>query len=609
MADTSPGRGILFVISLCLTVLVIGVFFPLLGNGFVNLDDPLYVTANVHVQGSFTWENVRWAFTSFDAGNWHPLTWFSHMLDWQLFGTRARGHHLTSLLLHAASTVLLFLALRRLTGATWRSATVAALFALHPLHVETVAWVSDRKDILGGFFWMLALLMYARYVEESKVQSPKSKVWYGVALGMFVFALMSKPSVMTLPLVLLLLDWWPLRRFEAGPESGWFSRARKLVVEKLPFFAAAIFAGAISVTGQKSFGALPGAAEFPVPGRVANALLSSVRYLGQVLWPVDLAAYYPYPRSFPLPAVAAAALLGLAVTIAVVRLARSRPELTVGWFWYGITLLPAIGLIQIGGHARADRYTYIPLIGVFVMLVWSVHALVARWRYRTVGLTGIATVALLPCIFLSRQQTAYWRDSVTLFRHTLAVTRENALMHNNLGSALAERGELVEAIEQWRAALSLLPDYAEAHNNLGAALGKTGRFDDAIVQLREAIRLKPDYAEAHGNFGDALILQGRMDEAITRYETALRLRPDNADHQISLARALGSAGRLDDGISHYRLAVQLAADRAEAHCGLGILLAGKECGSQCCRTPVPIHVGQCSGAVGQWSERSDALEE
>ena len=578
-----------------LSVLVLWTFLPSLRNGFVNFDDPLYVCGNLHVQKGLNWDSIKWAFTTYAGGFWHPLTWLSLMLDCQLFGLHAGGHHLSGLVLHVANTLLLFVVFRRMTGTTWRSGFVAALFALHPLHVETVAWISDRKDVLSALFWMLTLWAYGRYAE---VQSLKSKVqsqgtgagshnaassplyhaprtthhasrYYGLSLLFFACGLMSKATVLTLPLVLLLLDWWPLGRLQ---RSGRNPRLSTLCLEKVPFLAAGFVAGLVSIYGQKELGALPTATQFPVGERIANAILSYTRYLAQTFWPTGLAAYYPYPRTFAVAPVVGAALVTVAISAVVWRAARRRPYLAVGWLWYLVTLLPAIGLVQVGGHARADRYTYLPLIGLFMLLAWGAQDLTRRWRHQAIWLAGAGAAVMILCAGLSRQQLGYWKDSETLFQRALAVSPDNIMALNNLGAALAEQGQPDEAIRRFREALRLMPDFPGAHINLGAALAKQGHLDEAILHLREAVRLAPDDAWAHRNLADGLTWKGSLDEAIAEYRTAIRLNPNDAATHCNLGNALAGKGLFDDAIIQYQQALKLNSDFTDAHIRLGMAL-------------------------------------
>jgi protein O-mannosyl-transferase len=578
-----PGPEVQKVIAICLGlfVLVVWAFWPSLSNGFVNLDDPLYVYENVHVQKGLAWESFRWAFTNLDAGFWHPLTWLTIALDCQLFGLRPAGHHFTSVLLHAASTVLLFLTFRLMTRATYRSGFVAVLFALHPLHVESVAWAAERKDVLSTFFFMLTLWTYVRYAERPVVSSQGSVIsghvsrftfhvapYYLLSLSFFVCGLMSKTMVVTLPLVLLLLDWWPLRRFQA-------SALRRLVLEKLPFLAAGALAGVVSIYSVKQLAALPDVAQFPVADRAANAIQSCARYLAQTLWPVDLAVYYPYPATFPLWPVLGVALVLLTATGILFCAAHQRPYLAVGWLWYAVTLLPVIGLVQVGGHSRADRYTYVPLIGLFLLLAWGAHDLTKRWRHHVICLCVAGIMVASLCFGLVRKQLSCWKDSESLLGHAIAVTKDNAMAQNNLGAELTRQGRLDEAIGCLQEAVRIAPGYAEAHNNLGTALAMQGRLDEAIACFQESLRLKPNHAQAHNDLGAALGRQGRLDEALGQLQEAVRLAPDLADARCNLGDALAAKGRLDEAIAQYQQAIQLNPNYSDTHNHLGLALSSK----------------------------------
>jgi Flp pilus assembly protein TadD len=630
-------------VSILLFVLVAWVFLPSIHNGFVSLDDPLYLHAKAPVQTGLSRENIRWAFANVDAGFWHPLTWLSVMLDCELFGLRPGGHHLTSLLLHAANAVLLFLVFQRMTRATWRSAVVAALFALHPLHVEPVAWVADRKDVLCALFWLLAMLMYVRYAEKSKVQSPKPKAeggaakpdaprptphaavpshssifhsqsawYYFLSLLFFACGLMSKTMIVTLPFVLLLLDWWPLRRFRpatAPAPPAIAARPSTLVLEKLPFLAAGFVCSLATIHGQQEMGALPAASDLPIPARVANALISCTHYLAQTFWPAGLAADYPYSRTFPAWHVAGALLLGLVLSAWGVGAARRRPYLAFGWAWYAVTLLPVIGLIQVGGHARADRYTYLPLIGIFTLLVWGVSDLTKRWRRQALLLSAATLVVISLCIALTRQQIGYWKSSETLLRHLLLVAPDSSLAHNNLGEVLLRKGQLDQAIGHFREAIRLAPKDPVAQCNLGIALDGQGRLDEAISHLRQAVRLAPDDPHPHYNLAVALLGAGQLDEAIDhlqktlslapggaeasrtpdippgrpelpaqpigRPRTSPQLSPELAEAHCKLGAALGMKRRPDEAIAHLEQALRLSPDYADAHWNLGVELGKK----------------------------------
>jgi Flp pilus assembly protein TadD len=615
---------------LVLTVMV--VFLPALQNDFINYDDPEYVTDNPHVQNGLTWEGIRWAFVTTAASNWHPLTWLSHMADRQFFGPKSWGHHLSSVILHALNTGLLFLVLRAMTGALWRSLLVACLFGLHPLHVQSVAWVAERKDVLSTLFWMLTLWAYGSYVTKSTLRNgplqaqpsaPRRELprifWYSLALGFFALGLMSKPMVVTLPFVLLLLDYWPLGRFELSPAMGSSPpsfRQRKsalwnLTLEKIPFFVLAAAASTVTFLVQKDSGALRRLSGLSsLVARVDNALISYCRYLGKFFYPLKLAAFYPYSGAWPAIQVAFATGLLLAVSAAVVWLGRRRPYLLVGWLWYLGTLVPAIGLVQVGAQSIADRYTYVPLIGVLLMLVWGTYDVAGQWHYRRNALAIAGIVALLICTAITRWQIGFWKDSETLFRRALAVTPDNALARLNLGVALGEKGR-PEALAELNAALRLVPDdpdlqftvgnamvavgypreaiiplqeslavdprRAECHLILGKALEKTGLLDEAIFHYRQAVGLKPELIDAYNDLGLALCNKAQFGEAIDQFKQALKLDPKSPKIHNFLGFALGQAGRTDEAISEFRYAIKIKPDFAEAYSRLGVvfLIAGK----------------------------------
>lgn len=589
----------LTIIAAALFALTFCAFFTSIGYNFISLDDPLYVTANPHVYTGLRWENIRWAFTTLAGGLWHPLTWLSHMLDCQLFGLRAYGHHLMSLLIHATSSVILFLTLHRMTSAIWRSCTVAALFALHPLHVETVVWVSDRKDVLCAFFWIMALSSYVTYTRPAGLETSKRRIKkYCLTLCLFAGAMMSKSTAVTLPLLLLILDWWPLKRIPTSPPDERVRALRRLVLEKAPFILIGFGPGLIGISGQEKLGALPTFIDFPASVRIANAILSYGHYLLQTVWPTGLAIYYPYPRTFSTLAVSAIGLLGLGISILVLRKSRTHPYLLVGWIWYVITLLPAIGLVQVGGHARADRYTYIPLIGFFVMLAWAGQAITERFRQRKLFRVAAGAAAILLCLGLTRKQAAFWKDNETLFRHALAVTHGNELAHNNLGAELARQGLTEEAIHHFQQAVTLSPNYGDAHNNLATALmslkrpteailhfeagiqwksvdarthaglalalAMNDRFSEATNQFMLATQLQPDLAEAHRDWGIVLLKLDRSEEAALRLKTATDLSPEDAVTRCYYGVALASIGQPNEGIKHLREALRLRPDFIEA---------------------------------------------
>jgi len=553
-----------------LVLVTLTLYWPATNHDFINYDDDEYVTSNNHVQIGLTVESIRWAFLHPVSANWHPVTMLSHMLDCQVFGLKPWGHHLTSLMLHVFNTVLVFLLLRRMTGALWRSALVAALFAWHPLHVESVAWVAERKDVLSAFFGLLTLLFYARYA-QSESQNSRFKIQnYLLSLFFFALGLMSKAMLVTWPFILLLLDYWPLRRVEPSTFNSQLSTALRLVREKIPFFVLAAAASAVTFVAQN--GAILSAENMPMGARIGNALISYCRYLGNIFWPTDLAIFYPHPKYWPLEQVLLAALFLGGISVLLLLMRRRWPFLLMGWLWYVGTLVPVIGLVQVGGQAMADRYTYLPSLGLFILIVWGAYELTQRWPYHFITLSLAGSVAIILCLCVTRQQLEYWQDSETLFGHALAVTEDNYVAHNNLGLALEKKGQTDEAVRQYQEALRLTPGFAEAHNNLGIALQKQGQIDEARSQFQEALRLEPDNAEIHNNLGASLSETGQIDEAIIQLQEALRLAPDNADAHNNLGKALAMQGQTDEAIGHFREALRLTPDFAEAHNNLGIAL-------------------------------------
>jgi tetratricopeptide (TPR) repeat protein len=547
-----------FWICLALLLTSFAVYAPVRHFDFVNFDDPEFVRDNPHVRNGLTPEGLTWAFTSGESANWFPVTRLSHLLDAQLFGMRAGPHHISSVLFHGLAALLLFAFLRRATGVRWPSAFVAFLFAVHPLHVESVAWVAERKDLLCTLFWFLALLAYVRYTERPGAGR------YLLVLLPFALGLMAKPMIVTLPFVLLLLDVWPLRR----PPGIW---------EKIPFFALSAAGAIVTYVVQQHSGAVGVLAAFPFGQRVENAVVSYVVYIAKMLWPTRLAAFYPYPSDIPLwqAGLAAAALAG--ISILVLRSFRAYPYLAVGWLWYLGTLAPVIGLVQVGAQARADRYMYVPMVGLSIMLAWGVADLVRRRPRARPAAAVLAAAACLCCAVLAAAQVQHWRNSESLFEHALAVTGGNYVAHNNLGTALEEiPGRLPEAIAHYQSALRINPNSAEAHNNLGNAWAQLpGRLPEAIAQYEAALRIRPTYAAAHLNLGTVLMrTPGRLPDAIAEYHAAVRLGPNNAEAHNDLGRALAQLpGRLPEAIAEYRAALGADPNYAEAHNNLGNALA------------------------------------
>jgi protein O-mannosyl-transferase len=553
------------VLSLLLFLLVLGAFLPALMNGFVNFDDPLYVVKNVHVNQGLTWAGLGWAFHNTDGGIWLPLTWFSHMLDCQLYGLKAWGHHLTSVLIHAVNAVLVLLWLRRMTGATWRSFVVATLFGLHPLRVESVAWVAERKDVLSGLFWFLTLLAYTRFVEEAKVQGPRSKVFYALTLFSFACGLMAKPMLVTLPFVLLLLDWWPLNRLPDKKISG-------LILEKLPFFVLSAMAGAVTFAIQKHDQALVSLTRLSPLGRIENTIVSYARYLGKTFWPDNLSFFYPYPGYWPSGTVLAAAILLAVISLVVAWQWRRQPYLLVGWLWFLGTLVPVIGLVQVGEQAMADRYTYIPQVGLLLCLVWSAHALTRTWKQQSLVLTTTAGGAIIACTVLTHRQIGFWKNSETLFQHAIAVTDKNVIAHINLGVALDDAGHSDEAIEQFHFALRDNPASALAYNGLGLALSHLGRMKESGNALQTALAINPNYASAYFNLGNDFFNSGRMNDAFTNYQKAVEINPGLADADYEIGNIYFYRGQLNEAITNYQKALAIHPGLAEAQDNLGNVL-------------------------------------
>ncbi len=541
--------------------------------GFINYDDDLYVTENPRVLAGLTWGGFLWAFANTTASNWHPLTWLSHMLDVQLFGANAGAHHVVNVVLHIASAVLLLLVLRRMTGALGRSAFVAALFALHPLHVESVAWVAERKDVLSGLFWMLTLWAYARYVER-----PRAGRYALVALFL-ALGLMAKPVLVTLPFVLLLLDYWPLNRLmpvalpaDAPTASPPPARVpfKRLLVEKIPLLALALAASAVTFLVQQKEGAVGTLEKYSLAARVANALVAYVRYLGKMICPEDLSVFYPHPGAWAGWQMGGAAVALLVITLAT--LAVPRRYLLVGWLWFLGTLVPMIGLVQVGFQAMADRYTYLPLIGPFVMISWGVAELAGKWPRRNILLGAASAVVLAGCLVATWRQVRHWQNSVTLFTHALSVTRNNLPAHYNLGKAHFMLGEMEPAIAQFNAVLRLDPKDEVALNNLGGAFHRLGLYAQSTNVFAELLRLNPDNAAAHFNRGVSLMALGDFPLAATHFAAAARLNPGYPTPPLNLGKMLLRLGQPDQAAAAFAEALRRNPGYAEAHSQLGLLL-------------------------------------
>ncbi len=548
-ALSKPDRGWLVAcVYVCLALLTWGVFAQTLRYDFVNYDDPSYVYQNTRITSGFSVPNVAWAFTHVHSENWHPLTTITHMLDCQLYGLKAGWHHFTNVLLHTVAVILLFLALRRMTGALWQSAFVAAVFAVHPLHVESVAWIAERKDALSAVFFTLTLLTYFHYT-----RAPSTGRYLIVAL-VFALGLMSKPMLVTLPFVLLLLDYWPLGRMN-GQKSGPARRLLQVVIEKIPLIALSVVSSIVTFLAQR--GAIGWTAQLPVSARINNAIVTYVVYIGQMLWPGKLAVFYPHPENrLPIWEIILAIIVLLGITAAAFILRKRAPYLITGWLWYLGMLVPVIGFVQVGWQGHADRYTYLPQIGLYVALTWAIADLTASWRFQGMVLGVVAALLVGVLSWRAWLQTSYWRDSETLFTHALAVTGNNDVALNNLGIIFLDKGQLDKAIANLQAAIELRPENGPAHDNLAKALLQRGQLAEAMIQYRKFLEIEPESVEARNTLGTALIQQGRVTEAIAQWQEALAIQPDNGNAASNLAWVFATCP--EDSIRNGPRAVELA---------------------------------------------------
>ena len=553
-ARQSKPIWLIFVIAVLLAALTWIVFGQTLHHDFVNYDDQRYVYENPRITAGLSATAVVWAFTHVHSENWHPLTTISHMFDCQLYGLRPGGHHATNALLHMTGTILLFLALLQMTGALWRSAFVAAVFAVHPLHVESVAWIAERKDVLSGVFFMLTLLAYTRYA-----RAPSVGRYVAVAL-LFGCGLMSKPMLVTLPFLLVLLDYWPLNRIghprrtgEKGPIAR--STIISLAWEKMPLIVLSVGSSVVTFLAQRP--AIGGTQELPISWRLGNALASYVAYIWQMLWPANLAVFYPHPENgLPVWQIVAAivALIGFSAIAAVIW--RQRPYVLVGWLWYLGMLLPVIGILQVGWQARADRYTYLPQIGLSILITWSVADLTSRWRHQRAVLIVGATAVIIALTWRAWLQTTYWRDSETLWAHALAVTQNNDVAENNLGIVLLQQGRVDEAIPRFERAIQIRYQNAPAHDNLAKAFLRKGQLTDAMMESRKLLEIQPENLEVRNILGTVLIQQGRIREALEQWQETLRRDANNGNAKSNLAWVFATCP--EDSLRDGNRAVQLA---------------------------------------------------
>ena len=585
------------VIILALSLLVSGVYWQTGGHPFINLDDGTYVSENPVVLRGLTLEGVSWAFTTFHAANWHPLTWLSHMADVEWFGLDAGWHHRMNVLYHLLNTELLFLVLWRMTGGMWQSAFVAALFGVHPLHVESVAWVAERKDVLSALFWILTMGAYLRYSRRPGIGR------YLLVAVVFALGLTCKPMVATMPFVLLLLDWWPLGRLSVPALS-------QLVWEKVPLLGMSATSCVITYLAQAKGGAVVQFEHLPFGSRISNALVSYVVYLGKTVWPSSLAVFYPHPATIhakvPAWEVAGSIMLLCGLSIIALRAGHRRPYFAVGWFWYVGTLIPVIGLVQVGIQAYADRYTYVPMIGILITLAWGIPELLAGWRFRRLALVVSGSAVVLVLSGVAWSQVGYWRDSITLLSHAVAITDrnwfamgslgdshsqlgqhqqairyfqeasrikpENAEVWKNLGASYAQLGQHQQAIGYYRESLRIKPENAEVLYSLGVSYAQLGQYHQAIRYFQEASRIKPDHAEAWYNLGVSYTTLGQHRQAIGYYRESLRIKPENADAWNNLGVSYAKLGQYQEAIGFYRESLRIKPENTEARLNLGVAI-------------------------------------
>jgi protein O-mannosyl-transferase len=545
--NAKPSRWTWYGVVIFLVAITWAIFGQTFWHQFINYDDPLYVLDNAHVRAGLTWRGIAWAFTHIHSQNWHPLTSISHMLDCQLFGLNAGAQHLVNVFFHSIAAALLFIFLQQATQSVWRSAFVAALFAIHPLRVESVAWIAERKDVLSGVFFMATLIAYVAYTRR---QSLGRYVWMSI---LFACGLMSKPMLVTTPIVLLLLDYWPLQRMQRTEDGR--QRTAKLIIEKIPLFA--LSAGSVFATLWAQGFAL-GSTEFlPLKWRITNAVFSYFEYVRQIFWPHDLVPFYVHPENrLELWRVALAAVVLILITVIVLIRRRQNPYLVVGWFWYLIMLVPVIGIVQVGLQGHADRYTYLPQIGLCIALVWLVFDLTKSWRAQKIVLGSAGAFVVATLSILSWKQTAHWRDTETLWRHTLAVSPDNDVAHAGLGGILFVRGQIDEAIEHYESALRLRDGNVAAHFGLGRALAAKHRTDPAISHFQKALNIQPDYIGASNDLGVAFASKGEIQKAIDAWRQTLSFDPDNPDaaNNIAWMRATAAEADLRDGKEALELA-------------------------------------------------------
>jgi protein O-mannosyl-transferase len=580
--EANKTRKIIICIFLILSTF--SVYSQVQDHEFINYDDHTYITENLNVQAGLTGKSVKWAFTTFYASNWFPMTWLSHILDYQLYGLHPKGHYLTNLFLHISSVLILFIVLFRMTGALWQSGFVAAMFALHPINVQSVAWIAERKNVLSTLFWLITIWTYIRYAEKPSIKR------YGFVFLFFALGLMSKPMLVTLPFVLLLLDYWPLGRLKLEQKRGDKkitekhrgnkSEILRLVLEKIPLFLLVVLASIATIIAQKSGGALRPMDFISLSARLNNALFSYSLYLQKMIWPSGLSVFYPHPEN-ALPFWQGFLSLSLLTlfTAVVIRLARRAPYLIVGWFWYLGTMFPVIGIIQVGGQAIADRYAYVPLIGIFIIIAWGLPELMAGWRYKKKALSILVGILIPALAIVTWTQVGYWKNTFTLFKHATTVVDNRypgaALIYNNLGLSLYKKGQFSDSFAQYKIATKINPSYHEPYINIGNILLEQKKAEEAIDYFKRAIAFKPDSSTAYYNLGRALAQKGEKEETISFYKKAIKIKPDFAAAHYSLGNALLAEKKVEEAISYYKMAIEFKPEYFQAHNNLGNALAQK----------------------------------
>jgi len=565
--NKKPYNNLLICLFLITAILIS--YWPLMYNDFVEFDDQEYITENSNVQKDFSIKSIKWAFTTFHAANWHPVTWLSHMADYRLYGLNAKGHHITSLLLHILNTLLLFQILAKLTNSICKSALVAALFALHPLHVESVAWIAERKDVLSTFFGMLSIAAYIRYVNNLRMP------YYFLTFLLLCIGLMAKPMLVTLPFILLLMDFWPLRRFIKTP----FPYAKKqsfnkLVYEKIPLFIPVIISCVLTFIAQHKAGAVKSLDIYPFYIRLANALFAYVKYIYKAIWPDNLAFFYPHAYNY----IAMWEIIGVIIVISLavlisIHAADKHPYFLFGLFFYLITLIPVIGIIQVGSQSMADRYTYIPLTGIFIIIAWAASDFFAKFKYQNIVFTIFSCILIISCIGATNIQVRHWQNSLSLFKHALNVTSNNWKAHHGYGLALYNKNKVEEAIFHYKETIKINPYYARVYNSLGSAVFKKGNIEESIFHYKKALSLNPNSASIYNNLGTVLIKKGNINKAYNCFLKALEINPEKEQIHHNLANAFYVHRKYKKAIFHYKQAIKINPQYTTAHYNLGILFA------------------------------------